>query len=123
MHLSEDEVEFKVDNLKVKVSNQELSNKYIRKIHTKQKVNNVLVECESYERYEKCDTNSPVKELTFWVEIKMFGKHKYKPKYNYELHANINSKYNQLYNTTTTLKQINKGDEDYKMLERFLIFG
>ena len=115
-------VEFKLNNAKFRVSELVLPAKHVRKIHTQQKVNNILVECESYERYIKEDGQSKINELTFWVEIKIFGKHKYKPRYNYEIHANINPKYNQIYDTTNSLTPIDIGSAEYETFQKFLTF-
>ena len=122
MSTNESEIEFKLNNVKAKVSMLNLPTKRVRKIHAKQKVNNILVESESFERYIIKEGKFELKELTLWVDIKVFGGHKYKPAYNYELHSNFNSKYNQIYDTTTNCEPIQPGCAQYETLERFLSF-
>ena len=113
-------IDFKVDNVKVNVIELETTAKHIRKIHTKQKVNNILIECESFERYVKSGDENKLMELTLWADIKVFGNHKYKPAYNYELHANLNSRYNQIYDSTYNIKSIKPGSTEYETFQRVL---
>jgi len=122
MSANESEIEFKLNNIKAKVLMLNLPAKRVRKIHAKQKINNILVESESFERYIMKEGKFELKELTLWVDIKVFGGHKYKPAYNYELHSNFNSKYNQIYDVTNDIQSIKNGSEEYETLQRFVGF-
>ena len=122
MKVRSNQAEFKVNDVKFDVNELESDSKYVRKTHAKQKVNNILIECESFERYIKNDGDKQISELTLWVDIKVFGNHKYKPVYNYELHSGLNHKYNQIYDTTTDIYPIKIGSRHYETLQRLLGF-
>ena len=116
------DIDFKINEVKFNLTELESDAKFVRKIHAKQKVNNILVECESFEKYTKNGDQRSITDLTFWVDIKVFGNHKYRPAYNYELHSSMSSKYNQIYDTTHDIYPIKIGSSQYETLQRFLSF-
>lgn len=63
------------------------------KLMTRQKVKNILIDCEY------CETK-PIKNrnFSFLITIKVFGKNPHKPLHCYEIYANtLNTRYNHIY--------------------------
>lgn len=87
---------------------------------TRQKVKNVLVDCDYYEGSD----HSNIQYYTFHVIIKVFGKHPYKPQHCFEIYANtLYPKYNSIKHCTkTTDRKIEKDSKDYVMISKVLAF-
>lgn len=86
-----------IGETKIRFDDFEQNNSNTRhKLMTRQKVNNILVDCEYYE-----SKPNNGKYFSFLVTIKVFGKHPSTPLHWYEIYANTaNTKYNHLYSCT-----------------------
>lgn len=91
------------------------------KLFTRQKVKNVLVDCDYYEGKSVIGEPS---HFGFHITIKAFGKHPYKPNQWYELYSNTPYlKYNYINRCTkTTDHKIDRNSEDYTRLNKVLAF-
>jgi len=91
------------------------------KLATRQKVKNVLVDCDYYEGKSVIGEPS---HFGFHITIKVFGKHPYKPNQWYELYSNTPYlKYNYINRCTkTTDHKIDRNSEDDIRLKKVLTF-
>ncbi len=94
------------------VENSSSITKY--KVNSRQKVRNILVDCNYFENKGN---------ISFLVTIKLFGKHPYKPIYHFEMYGNTqNPKYNHISRHTKDYDAIPlaEGFEGYDTFERVL---
>jgi len=100
--------DFETDNSKTKYN-----------LMSRQKVKNILVDCDYFESKpnEKGDMY-----VSFLVTIKVFGKHPYKPNHWFEIYYNTqNSKYNHINSCTkTTDKPVEDGSKEQQTLNKIL---
>ena len=89
------------------------------KVQSRQKVKNILVDCDYY---ESKGTDGTAKQISFFVDIKVFGSHQYRPIHNYEIYGNTTyTKYNHISRCTKeTERQICPEDKEFERLERIL---
>lgn len=89
------------------------------KVNSRQKVKNILVDCDYY---ESKDIDGKDKHISFFIDIKLFGSHQYRPIHNFEIYGNTPfAKYNHISKCTKeTERKIQPGDKEFERLQRIL---
>ena len=89
------------------------------KVSSRQKVRNILVDCDYFESKGSEDN---AKSISFLVQIKLFGKHPSKPIRWYEMYGSTTTpKYNHISRCTKTTEQrLYEGQEEFERLTRIL---